>query len=57
MPIDTMTGPAWLEAIKATPRTDKTVDRLCRILSDILDESVDPVVGMVLDRHAREILK
>ena len=56
MPIDTITGPFWLSALAAMPHGDKTQERLSRILTDILTESVDPVVGMVLDRHAREIL-
>lgn len=53
MPVDTISGPFWLTAIAQTPGVD---ERLRRLLTDILTESVDPVVGMILDRHAREIL-
>jgi hypothetical protein len=54
MPVDTISGPFWLAALRQMPGGD---ERLRRLLTDILNESVDPVVGMILDRHAREILK
>jgi len=55
MPVDTISGPFWAAALNAMPPSDD--ERIRRILTDILNESVDPVVGMILDRHAREILK
>jgi hypothetical protein len=55
MPHDTITGPYWLKAIDAMPDHPLT-QRLGRLLHDILTESVDPVIGVILDRHAREIL-
>lgn len=56
MPIDTISGPMWLATLASYP-TDPATDRMKRILTDILNESVDPVIGMILDRHAREILR
>jgi hypothetical protein len=57
MPIDTISAPYWLSALKALPQGDATQQRLSRILTDIITESVDPVVGTILDRHTREILR
>lgn len=57
MPIDTISAPYWLSALRALPQGDATQQRLVRILTEILTESVDPVVGTIMDRHTREILK
>lgn len=57
MPVDSIMAPMWAAAIaRCSTSTDPTVKRLASMLSDVIDESMDPVVGMILDRHAREVL-
>ena len=55
--VDALTTSIWLSTLKRIQLQDPSANRLARMMTEIIEQSDDPVVGKVLDRHLLEIMQ